>query len=206
VTVRDRLQRRVIPRLIVQLSTIRAPARLAAAARRLRERRGIVQLFVAFDDPLSAVALVELADRVRGRQIDLVVEPVVERGIPGDPAVDAKRRFAVVDAGRLAQRYGRTLVRDEPISAEDAAPLARQAAALQGEERVRYAVEAMQQLWFGASGTPLAGPEGETSEPAFKRRRLYDVPVAVVGGEWFFAHERLETIEERLDDLGWRAA
>ena len=39
-----------------------------------------------------------------------------------------------------------------------------------------------------------------------RRRRLYDTPAAVVGGQWFFAHERLAQIGHRLDELGWRAA
>jgi hypothetical protein len=36
-----------------------------------------------------------------------------------------------------------------------------------------------------------------------KRRRLYDTPVAVFAGQWFFAHERLPQIEYALDELGW---
>ena len=47
-----------------------------------------------------------------------------------------------------------------------------------------------------------AGPR--RSERAMRLRRLYDTPVAVVHGQWFFAHERLAQIEHRLDELGWR--
>jgi 2-hydroxychromene-2-carboxylate isomerase len=48
--------------------------------------------------------------------------------------------------------------------------------------------------------------DATTAERRMRRRRLYDTPVAVVHGEWFFAHERLAQIEHRLDDLGWKAA
>lgn len=44
------------------------------------------------------------------------------------------------------------------------------------------------------------------SERSFRLRRLYDTPVAVVHGRWYFAHERLEQIAQRLDDLGWTDA
>ena len=102
----DRLTRRVLPRLVVALSQITWPAKLAARARRARGGRGRVELYVALDDPWSAVALLDLAGRLAGRPVDLDVRPVGERGIPGDPAVDAKRRYAAQDARRLARRHG----------------------------------------------------------------------------------------------------
>ncbi len=197
---RDRLQRRLIPRLVVWLSTLRRPA--------LR-RRGRVQLFVAFDDPQSAFALVALA----ARGAPLVVLPVVERGIPGDPAVEAKRRYALLDARRLAQRDGLALRRSEPLMAGDVAFLASWAAAAPTPD---FAVAAMQHLWFGSDGPVTPAPyaalwrkhcggeppaSATTAERAFRRRKLYDTPVAVIGHEWFFAHERLPTIEQRLERL-----
>jgi 2-hydroxychromene-2-carboxylate isomerase len=217
---RDRLQRRVIPRLVVWLSTIRWPARLAA---RLR-RRGRVQLFVAFDDPQSAVALLGLASRLGARPVTLEVLPVVARGIPDDPAVDAKRAYALVDARRLALRDGLEITRSAPLAAENVAFLAEWAAAAPDEQaRAAFCVAAMKELWFASDGpvspeafaarvcppstaithpadTPLA------AERAYRRRKLYDTPVAVVHGQWFFAHERMPAIEHRLDELGWRAA
>jgi 2-hydroxychromene-2-carboxylate isomerase len=35
------------------------------------------------------------------------------------------------------------------------------------------------------------------------KRGLYDTPIAVVHGRWYFAHERLGQIEDWLDELGW---
>lgn len=223
---RDRIERRLVPRTIVALSTIDGPRRLQAALHRLRGGRGTVELFVAFDDAYSAVALVGLADRLASRPVDLVVQPVVERGIPGDPAVAAKRRYAVTDAARLAQRDGHELSRTEVVPVQEAAFLARWTAAAPDERsRTAFAVAAMRRLWFeqpsGAvepdayadlwrrivgGDPPPADADVVTSERRMERRKLYDTPVAVVAGQWFFAHERLPQIAHRLDDLGWRAA
>jgi 2-hydroxychromene-2-carboxylate isomerase len=185
-----------------------------------------VELFVAFDDPYSAVALLGLAERLAHRSADLAVEPVVARGIPGDPAVQAKREYAVVDARRLALRDGLAQSRREPLPAEATAFLARWAtAAPQGPKRTAFCVAAMRELWFTSVGEvarePFAAlwrehvggtpPDGDgdgalPGERRMRRRRLYDTPVAVVAGQWFFAHERLAQIEHRLDELGWSAA
>lgn len=241
-SVTDTLRRRTVPSLVIRLSTVRAPARAAAALRRALGRRGRVELFVAFDDPLSAVALLGLEERLRGRAVDLIVRPVVERGIPGDPAVEAKRAYAVLDAARLARRDGRTLARTTPVPPDHTAPLAHQAAALAPAERLAFSLDAMRSLWFGvapadAGGagawpclTGTLGDEGpeapsrpgagtarpprppehprkssKTADRRFRRKRLYDTPVAIVHGQWFFAHERLAAVEHRLDELGWTA-
>ena len=128
----------MIPRLIVGLSTISVaePARRARAAR-ARRRGACVELFVAFDDPESAVALLGLAERLAGRRAELVVEPVVERGIPGDPAVEAKRRYAIADARRLARRQRLELSRAEPLAPSETAFLAAWASATRGEAAPR---------------------------------------------------------------------
>ncbi|MCW3015634.1 MAG: hypothetical protein JWO02_2726 [Solirubrobacterales bacterium] len=221
-TLRDRIGRRVIPRALVALSTVRWPRRAAAAVRRALGGRARVQLFVAFDDPYSAVAVLGLADRVAGRRAVLAIEPVVERGIPGDPAVDAKRRYAIVDARRLARRDGLELARTEPLAADATAFLAQWAAAApQGAVRTAFCAAAMRRLWCATDGPvqpheyaalwrELVGgePPGDSAgvrdgERRMRRRRLYDTPVAVVHGQWFFAHERLAQVEHRLDELGW---
>jgi len=225
--VRDRLQRRVIPRLVVWLSTIRWPGRVAAALR----RRGRVQLFVAFDDPQSGVALLTLHARLANRPVTLDVQPVVQRGIPGDPAADAKRAYALVDARRIAARSDLTVSRRDPLAAADVAFLAAWAvAAPTAAARTEFAVAAMRHLWLESDGpverepyaaiwrevcppsTAITDPADTPptsplpAERAFRRRKLYDTPVAVIHGQWFFAHERLPAIEHRLDELGWRAA
>src|SRR3954465_6905503 len=126
---RERLTRRVLPRVVVALSQGDWPASSGARVRRFFSRRGRVELFFAFDDPCSAVAVIDLATRVSGRGVRLALMPVVERGIPGDPAVELKRRYALVDARRLARRAGLELSRAEPVAREETALLPEWAAA-----------------------------------------------------------------------------
>ncbi|MGZ4201786.1 MAG: hypothetical protein ACXVRH_06985, partial [Thermoleophilaceae bacterium] len=51
------ITRRVLPRAVVAESRIDWLARLGAASRRRLHRRGRLELYFAFDDPSSAVAL-----------------------------------------------------------------------------------------------------------------------------------------------------
>ena len=223
---RDTLQRRIVPRAVVALSTVRRPRRLAAVVRRAVGGRVPVRLYVAFDDPASAIAAVGLSARLAGRRARLIIEPVVARGIPGDPAAEAKRRYAVVDAARLARRDGRELARAESVTAESAAFLADWASAAPTDvQRTAFSVAALRRLWFESDGRvepedfrdlwrmhgdgdPPSNGAGAArrAERGMRLRRLYDTPVAVVAGQWFFAHERLDQIEHALDELGWVAA
>ena len=219
----DVLTRRVGPRVVVALSQVSWPSRLGARARRRLGRRGRVELYFAFDDPCSAIAVIDLAGRVAGRDVALILSPVVRRGIPDDPAVDLKRRYALDDARRLGRRTGLVLRRAEPLDAQATAFLARWAAsAPQGPALIRFCVAALQRLWFESegpidragyealwheqfgSGPPAGGDDAvRRDEQLMERRGPYDTPAAWVHGQWFFAHDRLAQIGERLDDLGW---
>jgi 2-hydroxychromene-2-carboxylate isomerase len=223
----DALSRRLAPRAIVALSQVSWPSRLAAAARRRLGRRGRVELFFAFDDPCSAVAVIDLAERVRGRDVQLRLEPVVSRGIDGDPAAGAKRRFAMDDARRRGRRAGLELSRRDPLGPGDTAFLAEwTASAPPGPAVTAFCVAALRTLWFSTDGhvDPVAYAAlwgehvgGEPSarggvraaarnERRMRRRGPYDTPAAWVHGQWFFAHDRLAQIGARLDDLGWVAS
>lgn len=222
-SVRDTLGRRVFPRVLVAMSTVRWPARTGAAVRRAFGRSARVELYAAFDDPYSAVALLGLVDRVARRRAQVVIEPVVERGIPGDPAVGAKREYAVIDARRLGRRAGLELTRDAPLQPEATAFLAGWVAATPSSpERTAFCAAAMRRLWFESDGPVTEQPyaalwseyvggappaDGASAvrnvEGRMRRRRMYDTPAARVHGQWFFAHERLNQIEHRLDELGW---
>ncbi len=223
----DLLVRRVAPSAVIALSRVTWPARLGAAARRRLGRRGRVELFFAFDDPCSAIAVIDLAGRLAGRDVRLLLKPVVQRGIPGDPAVELKRAYAIADARRLGRRSGLELTRREPLSARAVAFLAEWvAAAPQGPALTRFCVAAQRLLWLGSEGPVeraaygalwrehLGGRPPERggaqavrrNERLMRRRRPYDTPAAWVHGQWFFAHDRLAQIAERLDDLGWTAA
>jgi 2-hydroxychromene-2-carboxylate isomerase len=223
----DVLTRRVVPRAVVALSQVSWPSRLGAATRRHLGRRGRVELFFAFDDPCSAVAVIDLAARVAGRDVQLFLGPVVRRGIADDSAVDLKRRYAIADARRLGGRAGLVLSRSEPLTAGATAFLAEWAAsAPQGLALTRFCVKALRRLWFATDGPvcraeyaaewrdqfggdpPVAGgADGvRRNEQLMSRRGPYDTPAAWVHGRWFFAHDRLVQIGDRLDSLGWTAA
>lgn len=222
----DTLARRLIPRVMVAHSRIDWPARLGASARRRLGRQARVELFFAFDDPCSAVAVIDLAERLAARRARLVLLPVVRRGIPGDPALDQKRSYAITDARRLGARSGLALTRSQPLDPDSVSFLAewvgsaRQGAALTG-----FCVEALRLLWFGSEGplprADLAAlwsehfggppPLGSTAhavrrnEARMHGRGPYDTPAAWVHGQWFFAHDRLAQIAARVDELGWGA-
>lgn len=221
----DRLKRRVIPYLISSLSRITWPSRTLAAVRRVFGRSGRVELYFAFDDPPSAYAVIDLADRLAGRQVIFDLAPVVRRGIGDDPAVEDKRRYAVVDGRRLGRRIDLTLSRSAPIAPQDTAFLAGWvAAAPRGPALTRFCVEACRQLWFHSDGPVLTddyvalwreclGGESPSEsegvaavrkdEARMKHRGPYDTPAAWVHGQWFFAQDRSAQIADRLDDLGW---
>jgi 2-hydroxychromene-2-carboxylate isomerase len=224
---KDILTRRVGPTAVVTLSRFDAAARLGAPMRRRLGRRGRVELFFAFDDPCSAIAVIELAGRVAGRDVRLVPAPVVGRGIADDPAVELKRRYAIDDARRLGRRTGLVLSRSESLTADATAFLAEWAAsAPQGRSLTRFCVAAMQHLWFSTDGPvvradyeelwhaqcggpPPASGGAEAvrrNERLMTRRGPYDTPAAWVHGHWFFAHDRPAQIAQRLDDLGWTVA
>lgn len=222
----DHVTRRVMPSLVVRLSRNDRPAEIACEVRRRFGRRGRVELFFAFDDPNSAVALIDLAIRLEDFDVQLVLKPVVKRGIPDDPAVEDKRRHAIDDARRLFKRSGLSMVRADPIRPEATAFLAEWvAAAPAGPALSAFCVVAMKKLWLEEEGEinpdeftgiwqqnfgshpPSSGSEAvRVNEKLMKRRGPYDTPAACVHGQWFFAHDRLAQIADRLDDLGWRKA
>jgi 2-hydroxychromene-2-carboxylate isomerase len=212
------LTRRTLPSTVIVLSQLDGAARAGAAARHALGRRGRVELYFAWDDAASAVALLGLAERVRGRSVQLVLRPVVKRGIPDDPAVLQKREYAIADARRRARRLGfGELSRGAPLAAGDTAFLADWAAA----ERppVEACVAAMRRLWFESDGRVeraafadlIGGTDAgarvadavRANERAMAKRKPYDTPAAWIHGQWFFAHERLDQIGDRLDALGW---
>lgn len=221
----DRLTRRLLPRAVVTLSQVTWPARAAASLRRRLGRRGCVEVFFAFDDPSSAVAVAELSAATAGREVRLALRPVVRRGIDGDPALDDKRGYAIDDARRRGARAGVTVARAEPVPAGETAFLAAGVASgPPGPALERFTVEALRQVWSVGGGRvdpndftglwdeQVGGFPPENGDAAvyanehlMRRRGPYDTPAAWVHGQWFFAHDRVAQIGTRLDDLGWTA-
>ncbi len=214
-----------MPRAMVSLSRVSWPARTGAAARRRVHRGGRVELYFAFEDPCSAVAVLDLERRLASRAVTLSLRPVVRRGIAEDPARADKRRYAIEDARRLAGRGGLELARSEPLAAEDCAFLAAwTVTAPAGAPRLRFAARALRALWFDPdppelspagyaplwrqelAGEPPAHPEQapvRRNERSMRAHLIYDTPAAWVHGRWYFAHDRPRQVCERLDELGW---
>jgi 2-hydroxychromene-2-carboxylate isomerase len=220
----DRLARRTLPRAVVASSRLTLPARLRARARRRRGRRERLELFFAFDDPCSAVAVLDLAARLARRPVDVVLMPVVERGIEGDPAVALKRDYAITDARRLARRGGLVLSRESPVRAADGAFLAEWVAGGEpGGALLDFTTAALRRLWFETSAVidrdayldlwrehMHCDPSPDSNavracEKRMSRRGPYDTPAAWVAGRWYFAHDRAPQICEWLEVLGWAA-
>lgn len=195
--------------------------RLAAALRRRRGCRGEVELYFAFDDAESAYALIELAALVDGRDVDLIIRPVTRRGIADDPAVQAKREYALTDARRLFARGSVTMMRQEPLLPEDTEFLAEWVAGVpQSPGALEFSLRAARLIWlegrkpdegelsalwhehFGSPPQPSPGAVRE-NERLMSRRRMYETPAAWLAGRWYFAHERTGQIAEWLDRLGW---
>jgi 2-hydroxychromene-2-carboxylate isomerase len=218
----DTLARRTLPRALVAASQVTLPSRLAAAARRRRGERERVEMFIAFDDPCSAVAMVDLSARLAARPVDLMPIAVIDRGIEGDPAVAQKRDYAVTDARRLARRAGLTLARETPLPVADTAFLAEWVdAAEPGPALLAFTVAALRRLWLDSDGAversaflelwrEHLGSEPRPDRAAVRaaekrmaRRGPYETPAAWIAGRWYFAHDRPGQICEWLDELGW---
>ena len=220
----DRIQKVWMPRLLVAWFATRWPGRVRAWLLRRLGKRAQVELYFAFDDPYAAAAL-PLFEVVARRGVELVLYPLVERGIDDDPALEQRRHYAVEDARRLLRRRGLVLRREEAMPAEDAAFLAAWAESLRGTPAMeRFTEAALNRLWLESSGPvraadlalffrEIAGREppavaASSARLADNRRRQlrkghWESPAARVQGEWFFAHERVLQIEERLVELGW---
>lgn len=211
---RDRVQRSLAPRAVVALSRLRLPRWLARPAR--------VELYFAYDDPYAALALPGLLRLTQERGLRLHLYPLLERGIPDDPAAQQRRQYALIDAGRLLQRSDAHLVRRQVLAAAECAFLAVWSEAARDNPAVAaFAASAVEELWLH-SGGPVrreayaqmhrrilqCEPPHDTAPwqqalsdntRRLRARGHWESPAAWVDGEWFFAHERLPQIAACLD-------
>ena len=151
----DTLRRATAPRAVVAISRLQWPRRLRAAIRRARGQRACIELFFAYDDPYSAIALPGLMAIARQRNAELQIYPLIERGIAGDPAAAQRRKHALVDSRRLALRTGRKFSREQPLAADDCAFLAAWTEAARGHAGMAaFAAAALEQLWCNSNNVP----------------------------------------------------
>jgi 2-hydroxychromene-2-carboxylate isomerase len=225
--IREHVSRCVVPRLAlgIQEQIARAGEARARIAGLLGQPPS-VELYIAFDDPYSALALVQLAPILRRRGIVLALYPLVERGISEDPDLSLRKTYAIQDSRRLARRAGLVLRRSAPISPHQVAFLAEWTEAARGSPGMEaFAVAAMNRLWLTDGSEALRSeyallyetimlrrsPDSSTalrkrlvsSTKRLRRKGHYETPAARVAGEWFFAHERIPQMETRFDELGW---
>ena len=219
------LRRAAAPRIVVATSRWRWAQDYRATVRKALGLRPSIELFFAFDDPYAAIGLPGLMKIAEARKASLKLVPVISRGIEGDPAAAQRSVHAITDSRRLAIRDGRILRRNAPLSAQDCEFLAAWTVAAElSPARNAFVAAALEKLWFGSDDAPkpenysalyqqhigVAPPAVSTaqrSQLADHNKRLHKLghwesPVALVAGEWFFAHERLQQIDERLGALG----
>ena len=218
------LRRAAAPRIVVATSRWRWAQNCRAALRRSLGLRPTIELFFAFDDPYAAIALPGLIRIAEKHKAQLKLWPLIARGIAGDPAAKQRSVHAITDSRRLAQRDGRSLRRSAPLSAHDCSFLAAwSVATAQHQHRNAFIAAALEKLWFNSDDKPTpeaysgryqshigAAPPALNAAHAMQldehNQRLHQLghwesPVALVAGEWFFAHERLQQIDERLNAL-----
>lgn len=221
----DQLRRAWVPSAVVALSR----RRWGQGLRAFLQRPLRLELYFAFDDPYAAVALPGLLRLIEKRPVQLQLYPLVQRGIDQDPAAEARAREAVHDAARLLRRQQLVLRRTSPLPPETVAFLAEWCEAARGDPAMpAFAAAALQVLWLRSEGAvqtsdfallhqavlkraaPASTPQLHGAVQANQRRLLrkghWESPALWLAGEWFFAHERLALIAERLDELGARAA
>lgn len=219
------LRRAAAPRIVVATSRWRGMQNFRASLRRAVGLRPTIELFFAFDDPYAAIGLPGLIKIAKARNTELILVPLITRGIDGDPAAKQRSVHAITDSRRLARRDGRSLQRSAPLGAQDVAFLAAWTIAGDGNlRRNAFVAAALQKLWFSADEQPapeqysalyqahIGSPPPALSEDLAKQldrnsKRLHKLghwesPVAYLAGEWFFAHERLQQIEARLVEMG----
>lgn len=220
--VRRVLTRAVLPRMALRAFWLRRRAQVIAA--KLGATPSI-ELYFAFDDPYGTVAVPGVIELARRHDVELTLVPVVVHGLEGDPDQPLRVAASLIDAARLLRRQGRLLARREPIAPRDVAFLAAwtEAARVRGKE-AELATEALAALWernepIDATGTlgaiyqRVVGEAPPTERASWDRivthneqelrgRGHWETPAARIAGEWFFAHERIETMGELLTLLG----
>lgn len=219
------LRRAAAPRIVVATSRWRWAQNCRASLRNAFGLRPTIELFFAFDDPYAAIGLPGLIRIAEARKAQLKLVPIITRGIDGDPAAAQRSVHAITDSRRLALRDGRSLRRNAPLSSVDCEFLAAwTVAAEQSPGCNAFVAAALEKLWLGSDDAPKpeqysalyqqhigmpppAVSNQHRSQLAAHSKRLHKLghwesPVAYLAGEWFFAHERLQQIDERLSALG----
>ena len=214
-----------VPRLILSYFKLKRRSKVKSILERALGLPGTINFFFAFDCPYSLIALSSLFEILDERSVVLNLFPVINRGIENDPAIDIRRAYSIKDAVRFGERNNIEIKRTTPLLPDQVGFLAALAEAGRGPKYGELVFRFLEQVWF--SDDPDISEEpfrafyeniiGEKApddlnkqykkvrknEKLLQKKGHWEVPSALVYGEWYFAHERISQIEERLNFLGW---
>lgn len=172
--------------------------------RRLRGEPHRLTAYVRLDDPYALVLLHALQTLRERFDVELVVRVVGPTPTSMDPAPEALRAWARLDAERVAALYDLALPAFDARQANqaEAAALARLEDAVDPLIAIRSAID---QWW---RGTPVPGSGSPERLAANDRERSarghYLSAMVHYAGEWYWGIDRLNHLTRRLDVLGLR--
>lgn len=224
--IKEYVSRSLLARGLLGLKRFRSRRKALPLIQRSLGTGGSLELYFAFDDPCSAIALPAISNMVVNRDLTLELYPVVERGIAGDPDLELRRAYYLKDAYRLGRRLGIDIKRSAPLDPSSVSFLAAWAESARETENIEeFSRLAISRIWSTSekaiSLPALASiyersvgqkPPQDVSDydealagnsARLVKKGHWDTPALLVYGEWYFAHERLEQIEDRLRMLGW---
>lgn len=172
--------------------------------RRFTGASHVITAFIRLDDPYSWL-LIQVLPELESR-FDVVLVPKVVGPIPAamNPDPERLRRWAHLDASRLAGQYGLEFPKGEaPVpSDEDNAKLS----SLETQPNAVAVIrDAMQAWWRGESAFENVNPDFDrvTANDRLRARRgHYASAMLHYGGEWYWSLDRLNHLEARLIALG----
>ncbi len=223
----DYVGKALLPRTILKIDHIKMKNRMVPTLERALGLVGKVELYFAFDDPYAAIAVPKIFKMLTNRDVEPAFYPIVRRGIENDPDLDKRRAYAMEDARRLAASLGMEIIRKEAPTSEETAFVAAWAEAGREDGDEYFFIEkALSYIWKSNDAINRENitevyldafdqdPPDDFSvyearvrknEKRLVKKGHWESPAALVYGQWYFAHERLDQIAERLDYLGRRA-
>ncbi|WP_428264094.1 DsbA family protein [Haliangium sp.] len=195
----------------------RLSARVHDLARRVRARPHTLDVFVALDDPYSYLLAQALPALRRRFDVEVSWHPIGAPAGDDSPEREHQRRYACVDAGRLAELYQLDFPEQPtPLTGAHAALATRALAAAVAERApAEYIVELCGAYWRGdpralgavAERLPALAPAEADAvltkgRRALERRGHYAPGTIHYGGAWYWGVDRLDHLERHLIAAG----
>ncbi|MBT8491990.1 MAG: hypothetical protein KJO07_02925 [Deltaproteobacteria bacterium] len=222
--VREFARRVAVPTAAIWVLESKVQGAVRSRLAKLRGLESRAELFVGLGDPYAPLALAVMAEVVDERRVDYQVYPVFRYGASPKDHEPMRRRYAVLDARRLAARRGIVMNHDQPIDVDRVETLTYwvEAARVHGKHRALLA-RLVTRLWaehalpdYGELyaiyqqevGAPpprnllTARHRVRQNEARLRRRGLWSSSSLWLEGKTFFAHERRGQIDDYLEELG----